>query len=81
MSLTGFGLAPPAHPLFGAAVAAAGPAPVFLASAGLGACGGVAGLLVPAVRTARLARPAGAKARAPAPAAAPAPRGTRTAKA
>jgi MFS family permease len=58
-SLTSMGLAPLAYPLFGAAVAAAGPAPVFLASAALGACGGAVGLLSPAVRTARLTRPAG----------------------
>lgn len=58
MSLTGFGLAPLAYPVFGAAVAAWGPAPVFLASAGLGAVGGVVGLAAPAVRTAQLSNPA-----------------------
>lgn len=57
MSLTGFGLAPLAYPLFGAAVAARGPAPVFLAAAAFGSLGGVIGLATPAVRTARLPRP------------------------
>ena len=65
MSLTGFGLAPMAYPLFGAAVAAWGPAPVFLSGAAFGAFGGVIGLLAPAVRTARLPRP-GSRATTPA---------------
>jgi MFS family permease len=54
MSLTGFGLAPMAYPLFGEAVALWGPAPVFLTSAGFAALGGLVGLLTPAVRSARL---------------------------
>jgi MFS family permease len=54
MSLTGFGLAPMAYPLFGAAVAVWGPAPVFLVSAAFAALGGVIGLATPAVRSARL---------------------------
>jgi MFS family permease len=56
MSLTSFGLAPLAYPLFGAAVGAWGPTPVFLASAGFGALGGVVGLLTPAIRRAELPR-------------------------
>ena len=57
MSLTGFGLAPMVYPLFGAAVAAWGPAPVFLAGAAFGALGGVVGLVSPRIRAARLPRP------------------------
>jgi MFS family permease len=56
MSLTSFGLAPLAYPLFGATVGAWGPTPVFLASAGFGALGGVVGLLTPAIRRAELPR-------------------------
>jgi MFS family permease len=54
MSLTGFGLAPLAYPLFGAAVSVWGPAPVFLAGAAFAATGGIVGLSAPAVRRARL---------------------------
>ncbi|MFJ4411598.1 MFS transporter [Streptomyces sp. NPDC088910] len=56
MSLSSFGLAPLAYPLFGAAVAAWGPAPVFLTSAVLTMTGGVVGLATPAIRTAELPR-------------------------
>ncbi|MEV6009274.1 MFS transporter [Streptomyces sp. NPDC051976] len=58
MSLSGFGLAPLAYPLFGVAAATWGLAPVFLASAAFGMLGGVVGLLAPAVRTAELPRTA-----------------------
>ncbi|NUP39094.1 MAG: MFS transporter, partial [Streptomyces sp.] len=54
MSLTGFGLAPMAYPLFAAAAGAFGPSPVFLASAALAAAGGAFTAFVPAVRTAEL---------------------------
>jgi MFS family permease len=57
MSLTGFGLAPMAYPLVGAAIAAWGPAPAFLACAAFGTLGGVIGLASPAIRTVRLPRP------------------------
>ncbi len=57
MALTSFGIAPMAYPLFGTAVAAFGPSPVFLAAAAFGALGGVVGLASPAVRGARLTRP------------------------
>ncbi|MEW2520532.1 MFS transporter [Actinacidiphila alni] len=60
MSLSSFGLAPLAYPLFGAAVGLWGAGPVFLASAGLGMTGGLLGLLTPAVRAAELPRKAGA---------------------
>ena len=58
MSLSGFGLAPLAYPLFGVAAATWGLAPVFLASAAFGMLGGVVGLLAPAVRQAELPRTA-----------------------
>jgi MFS family permease len=54
MSLTGFGLAPLAYPLFAAAAGALGPPPVFLASAALAALGGGLTALVPAARRAEL---------------------------
>ncbi|WP_333768518.1 MFS transporter [Streptomyces sp. IBSBF 2435] len=54
MSLTGFGLAPLAYPLFAAAVGAFGAPPVFLASAALAALGGAFTALLPPVRTAEL---------------------------
>ncbi|MFG1806629.1 MFS transporter [Streptomyces sp. NPDC049040] len=54
MSLTGFGLAPLAYPLFATATGAVGPSPVFLASAAVAALGGAFTLLLPAVRTAEL---------------------------
>jgi MFS family permease len=54
MSLSGFGLAPLAYPVVGAAIAAWGLAPVFLVSTAFGTLGGVVGLLTPAVRGARL---------------------------
>ncbi|MBM9506578.1 MFS transporter [Actinacidiphila acididurans] len=59
MSLTGFGLAPLTYPLFGAAVSAWGPGPVFLAGAAFAASGGIVGLTAPAVRGAQLPRTAG----------------------
>ncbi|SEN68391.1 MFS transporter [Actinacidiphila rubida] len=59
MSLTGFGLAPLAYPVFGAAVAAWGPTPVFLVSAGVACLGGVPSLASPTVRRAELDRPPG----------------------
>lgn len=71
MSLSGFGFAPLAYPVFGAAVGVWGPTPVFLASAALGMLGGVLGLATPAVRAAELPRPA--KKTAPPPAEEPAP--------
>jgi MFS family permease len=52
MSLSGFGVAPLVYPLFGAAVAAFGPTPVFLAGAAFGMLGGVVGLASPAIRCA-----------------------------
>lgn len=58
MSLTSVGIAPLVYPLFGAAVAAWGAAPVFLAGAAFAALGGVVGLRSPAVRRAELPRPA-----------------------
>ncbi|MFI0942364.1 MFS transporter [Streptomyces sp. NPDC021020] len=54
MSLTGFGLAPLAYPLFAAAAGALGPSPVFLASALLAAAGGAFTAFLPSVRTAEL---------------------------
>ncbi|MFI0899811.1 MFS transporter [Streptomyces sp. NPDC020983] len=54
MSLTGFGLAPLAYPLFAAAAGALGPSPVFLASALLAALGGAFTAFLPAVRSAEL---------------------------
>jgi MFS family permease len=54
MSLTGFGLAPLAYPVVGLAIATWGPAPVFLASTGLGMLGGLVGFLTPALRAAEL---------------------------
>ncbi|MCL2552347.1 MAG: MFS transporter [Actinomycetia bacterium] len=59
ISLTGFGLAPLSYPVFGAAVAAWGPTPVFLAAAGFACLGALVGLASPAVRAAELSRPAG----------------------
>ncbi|MBY8876614.1 hypothetical protein [Actinacidiphila acidipaludis] len=59
MSLTGFGLAPLVYPVFGLAVAAWGPTPVFLAAAAFACLGGVVGLTSPAVRRAELSRPGG----------------------
>lgn len=56
MSLTGLGIAPLSFPLFGAAVAAWGAAPVFLASGAFSALGAVVGLVSPAVRRAELPR-------------------------
>ncbi|MCL2733153.1 MAG: MFS transporter, partial [Actinomycetia bacterium] len=58
ISLTGFGLAPLSYPVFGAAVAAWGPTPVFLAAAGFACLGALVGLASPAVRAAELSRPA-----------------------
>jgi MFS family permease len=69
MSLSSFGLAPLAYPLFGAAVGVWGATPVFLASAAFGMTGGVLGLVTPAIRAAELPRPS---APAPAPAGVPA---------
>jgi MFS family permease len=57
ISLTGFGLAPLGYPVFGAAVAAWGPTPVFLAAAAFACLGGLVGLASPAVRGAELTRP------------------------
>jgi MFS family permease len=57
MSLTGFGIAPLVYPVFGAAVAAWGPEPVFLTGAAFACLGGVVGLAAPAVRRAELSRP------------------------
>lgn len=54
MSLTGFGLAPLAYPLFAAAVGAFGPSPVFLGSAAFAALGGAFTAFLPAIRTAEL---------------------------
>jgi len=54
MSLTGFGLAPMIYPLFGTAVSAFGPAPVFLTSASFAALGALLNLLTPSTRTAQL---------------------------
>jgi MFS family permease len=55
-SLTGFGLAPLAYPVFAAATSAFGPSPVFLASAALATSGAVLTTLVPAARCAELPR-------------------------
>ncbi|CAG6395354.1 MFS transporter [Streptomyces cocklensis] len=54
MSLTGFGLAPLAYPLFAAAVGAFGPSPVFLASATFAALGAAFTAFLPAIRQAEL---------------------------
>lgn len=54
MSLTGFGLAPMAYPLFATAAGAFGSPPVFLASAGFAAVGAAFTAFLPAVRTAEL---------------------------
>lgn len=54
MSLTGFGLAPLAYPLFATAVGTFGPSPVFLASALLAALGAAFTAFLPAIRQAEL---------------------------